>query len=99
MSFLIAKSATFIPSRTVSLNAGTSREAKRVRTRAHLQHSPDTSMRQDQGERVPAPKRFNKGSIRVSEGALRHLRCHPCRVFSYSYGSETPFHGGNMGSN
>ena len=48
---------------------------------------------------MPAPKRFNKGSIRVSEGALRHLRCHPCRVFSYSYGSETPFHGGNMGSN
>jgi hypothetical protein len=25
----------------------TSREAKRARTRAHLQHSPDTSMRQD----------------------------------------------------
>src|ERR1700722_4110711 len=47
MSFLIAKSATFIPSRTVSLNAWTSRAAKRARTRAHLQHSPDTSMRQD----------------------------------------------------
>jgi hypothetical protein len=43
---------------------------------------------------VPAPKRFNKGSISVSEGALRHLRCHPCRVFSYSYGSQAPFHGG-----
>jgi hypothetical protein len=37
---------------------------------------------------VPAPKRFNKGSISVPEGALRHLRCHPCRVFSYGYGSQ-----------
>ena len=46
---------------------------------------------------MPAPKRFNKGSISVSEGALRHLRCHPCRVFSYSYGSQAPFHGGSQG--
>ena len=31
----------------VSLNAWKSREAKRARTRAHLPHSPDSSMRQD----------------------------------------------------
>jgi hypothetical protein len=42
---------------------------------------------------VPAPKRFNKGSISVPEGALRHFRCHPCRVFSFSYRSKAPFQG------
>src|ERR1039458_7410392 len=47
MSFLIARCGTFIPSRTVSLNAWTSRKAKRARTRSRLQHSPDTSMCRD----------------------------------------------------
>jgi len=42
MSFLTARRGTFIPSRTVSLNAWTSRKAKRARTQPHLQHSPDT---------------------------------------------------------
>ena len=41
----MAKSGTSIPSRTVSLSAWTSREAKPVRTQPHPQHSPDTSMR------------------------------------------------------
>src|ERR1700733_15910365 len=49
MSFLIAKCGTFIRSRTDSLNAWTSRKAKRARTRLHLQHSPGTSMCQDPG--------------------------------------------------
>jgi hypothetical protein len=36
---------------------------------------------------IIASRRFNKGSISVSEGALRHFRSHPCRVFPYGYGS------------
>jgi len=48
---------------------------------------------------MPSPKRFNKGSTSAPEGALQHFRSHPCRVFSFSYGSRAPFHGGNTGSN
>ena len=51
------------------------------------------------GYAMQRSQRFNKGSIRVSEGALRHFRSHPCRVFSQSYRSQAPFHGGNTGSN
>src|SRR5258706_6137806 len=47
MSFLIAKCGTFIASRTVSLNAWTSRKAKRARAQPHQQHFPDTDMRED----------------------------------------------------
>jgi len=44
-------------------------------------------------------KRFNKGSISVSEGAFRHFGSHPRRVFSFSYGSWASFHGANACSN
>src|ERR1700747_1628785 len=42
MSFLIVRCGTFIPSRTVSLNAWTSRKAKQTLSRARPQRSPIT---------------------------------------------------------
>jgi hypothetical protein len=76
MSFLIARCGTFIPWRAVSLNAWTSRKAKRVRAQPHLQHSPDISKchdlppspeRERQTNNVPIfPARFG----RISSGIL-----------------------------
>ena len=45
MCFLIERCGTFIPSRTVSSNAWTSKKAKRARPELHLRHFPSTSMR------------------------------------------------------